>query len=53
MPDPLGQPGIIDAGGKAFGQAEPVLDLAQDQQPAIRGEQAAIEAGDDRLASGW
>ena len=52
VPDPLGQARIVDAGGQTFGQAEPALNLAQGQQPAVRGEQAAIEAGNNGLASG-
>jgi len=41
---------ICDAGGQAVGYAETLLDLAQDQDAAVRGELPAIKAGDDGLA---
>ena len=52
VPDPLGQARIVDAGGQAFGNAEPLLDLAQDQHAGVGGELPAVEAGDDGLAGG-
>ena len=50
VPDPLRQARIINAGGKAFGNAEPLLDLPQDQHAGVGGDLAAVEAGDDGFA---
>ena len=41
---------VFDAGGHAIGDAKALLDLAQNQNPAVRRQQTAIEFGDDRLA---
>ena len=41
---------IVDAGGETIGDFEPALDLAQDQEPAVGRQPAAIEPGDDLLA---
>jgi len=51
--DALRRARIIDASGQTPGDAKPLLDLTQRQQAAIRGEGAAVEAGDDRLAGDW
>ena len=40
---------IVDAGRQTVGHLEPPLDLAQDQQPAVRGQPPAVEAGDNSL----
>ena len=48
--DPPRQARIVDAGGQAFGNAEPLLDLAQDQHAGVGGELPAVEAGDDGFA---
>ena len=42
---------IVDAGGQTIGDRQPALDLAQNQQTAIRGQTAAVEAGDDLFAA--
>jgi hypothetical protein len=52
VPHALRRAWVVDAGGEALGQAEPLLDLAQGQQTAIGGQLPAIEAGDQGLASG-
>jgi hypothetical protein len=41
---------IGDAGGETVGDFEPLLDLAQNQQPAVGRQPAAIEAGDQLFA---
>ena len=46
----LGITRVLDAGGEPFGDAQPLLDLAQDQQTTIRGEAPTIETGHERLA---
>src|SRR5512132_3615800 len=46
----LGITRIVDAGGQTIGHFEPALDLAQNQQTAIGGQTAAVEAGDDLFA---
>jgi hypothetical protein len=46
VPDPLRGAWVVDAGGEPVGNAEPVFDLAQGQQAAIRGQLPAVEAGD-------
>jgi len=43
-------PGVLQAPRQPVGQAEPLLDLPQQQLPAIRGHLAAIKAGDNALA---
>jgi len=48
--DPLRRARIVDAGGEAPGDAEPLLDLTQRQQAAIGRELATVETGDDGLA---
>jgi len=48
--DPLRQARIVDAGGQALGNAEPLFGLAQDQHAGIGGELPAVEAGDDGFA---
>ena len=50
VPDPPRQPGVVDAGGQALGDAEPPLDLAQGQHARVRGQLPAVEAGDEGLA---
>ena len=50
VPDPLRQARVVDAGGKTFGNAEPLLDLTQDQHTGVGGDLAAVEAGDDGFA---
>jgi hypothetical protein len=50
VPDPLWQARIVDAGSKAFGNAEPLLYLAQDQHTGVGGNLAAVEAGDNGFA---
>ena len=42
---------IGDASGKTVGDAEAGFDLPQRQHAAVRGELAAVETGDDRLAT--
>ena len=37
MPHPLGRPWVLDAARQPFGQAEPALDLGQQQHPGVRG----------------
>ena len=41
---------VFDAGGHAIGDAKALLDLAQNQNAAVRRQQTAIEFGDDSLA---
>ncbi len=41
---------IDEAGGHAIGDAKPLLDLAQNQNPAIRRQQTAVEVDDNLLA---
>ena len=50
VPDSLRGARVVDAGGEAIGDAEPMLNPAQGEQAAIGGELPAIEAGDQRLA---
>ena len=50
MPDPLRQARIVDAASKAFSNAEPLPDLAQDQHTGVGGDLTAVEAGDDGFA---
>jgi hypothetical protein len=50
VPNSLRQARIINAGGKAFGNAEPLLDLPQDQHAGVGGKLPAVEAGDEGLA---
>ncbi len=52
VPDPFRQTRISNAGGKAFGHAEPLLDLTQGQHAGVGGELPAVEAGDDGFAGG-
>jgi hypothetical protein len=52
MADPLRQARVVDAGGQALGDAEPLLDLAQQQHAGVGGELPTVEAGDDGLAGG-
>ena len=42
---------IIDAGCQLRGDPQPLLDLAQCQQTAVRGQQLSVEAGQHRLAA--
>ena len=42
---------IGDASGKTVGDAKASFDLPQRQHAAARGELAAVETGDDRLAA--
>ena len=48
--DLIGRARVLDAGGHAIGDAKPLLDLAQNQNAAVRRQQTAIEFGDNRLA---
>ena len=48
--DRLGRARVHDAGGQAIGDAKALLDLAQNQNAAVRRQQTAVEFGDDRLA---
>jgi hypothetical protein len=50
VPDPLRQARIIKTGGKAFGYAEPLLDLTQDQHAGVGGKLPTVEVGDEGLA---
>jgi hypothetical protein len=43
--------GIFDASRQALADPEPALDLGQQHNAAIRGQPAAIKAGDDWLAA--
>ncbi len=43
-------PRVLPTGGPAIGQSQPALDLAQHQQSSLRGQPAAIKAGDHNLA---
>jgi hypothetical protein len=43
--------GIFDASRQSLGDLEPALDLGQQHNAAIRGQPAAIETGDNRLAA--
>ena len=42
---------IGDASGKTVGDAKASFDLPQRQHAAVRGELAAVERGNDRLAA--
>ena len=42
--------GIVDAGRELAGDVKPPLDLAQRQQPGVRGQRAAVETGRHHLA---
>ena len=45
---------VPDAAGQRLGQAEPAFRLAQQHQPAVRGDQPALEIGGHLLAfDGW
>ena len=48
--DLIGRTRIHDAGGEPIGDAKALLDLAQNQNAAVRRQQTAVEFGDDRLA---
>jgi len=50
VPDPFCQTGIVNAGGHARSDAEPLLDLAQCEDAGVGGELPAIEAGEEGLA---
>ena len=41
---------VLDAGSHTIGDAQSLLDLAQNQDAAVRRQQATIEFGDDGLA---
>jgi hypothetical protein len=43
-------PRVLQAGRETIGYTEPPLDLAQGQQPAFRGQPAAVKTSDDSLA---
>jgi hypothetical protein len=49
--EPPGVARVGQAGGQGLGDPQARLDLAQQQHAAVRGEPAAIEAGDDFLAA--
>ena len=51
VPDAIRIARVRHAGGLAVGNAEVLLDPAQRQDAAIRGELPAIEPGDDGLAA--
>ena len=46
---PPGARGSSDAGGKAVGHFQSLLDLTQDQQPTVGREPAPVKAGDQSL----
>ena len=48
--DLVGRARVLDAGGHAIGDAKALLDLAQNQNAAIRRQQTSVEFGDNRLA---
>ena len=50
MLNPLRRARVFQTGGQAVGQSKPMLDLAQGQQSAFRGQSAAVEASDHGLA---
>ena len=50
MRDVLGSAWVLDAGGHALGDAKAPLDLAQSQNPAVRGKPSAVEFDHDILA---
>ena len=41
---------IVPTARQTLGDAQPLFDLAQQQNAAVRGEKAAVEFGDDHLA---
>ena len=41
---------IVDAGGETIGDAQPLLDLAQHQDAAVRRQQTTIECRNDGFA---
>jgi hypothetical protein len=45
----LGIAGVVGAGRQPLGGPQAALDLPRDQQTAIGGRAAAVEAGDDGL----
>jgi hypothetical protein len=48
--NPLRQARIIDADGRAFSNAAPLLDLTQDLHAGVEEDLAAVESGDDDFA---
>jgi hypothetical protein len=49
--EPVGIARVGQAGGQKIGDPQARLDLAQQQHAAVRGEPAAIETGNDFLAT--
>jgi hypothetical protein len=50
MHDLLRRPRVRQAARQPIGDAEPALDLAKGQQPALRGQPATVKPRDDHLA---
>ena len=48
--DEIGIARIVDAAGEPLGDAQPLLDLAQQQHAAVGRQQPAVELGHDGLA---